>query len=56
MWEITLDEQLHLAPIGPSPQRALDIATGSGIWAIDFANKYPSAVVIGTDLSAVQPV
>ncbi|KAI0124704.1 methyltransferase [Xylariales sp. AK1849] len=55
MWEITLDDKLHLAPIGKSPHRVLDIATGSGIWAIDFANAYPSAVVIGTDLSAVQP-
>ncbi|KAK9424106.1 putative S-adenosyl-L-methionine-dependent methyltransferase [Seiridium unicorne] len=55
MWEITLNDQLHLSPIGPSPHRVLDIATGSGIWAIDFANKYPSALVTGTDLSAVQP-
>ncbi|KAK7984048.1 S-adenosyl-L-methionine-dependent methyltransferase [Apiospora arundinis] len=55
MWEITLDGNLHLAPIGPSPHHVLDIATGSGIWAIDFAEAYPSAVVIGTDLSPSQP-
>ncbi|KAK7985196.1 S-adenosyl-L-methionine-dependent methyltransferase [Apiospora saccharicola] len=55
MWEITLDGNLHLAPIGPSPQYVLDIATGSGIWAIDLAETYPSAVVIGTDLSPIQP-
>ncbi|KAK7914479.1 methyltransferase domain-containing protein [Apiospora marii] len=55
MWEITLDGNLHLAPIGPSPHYVLDIATGSGIWVIDFAEAYPSAVVIGTDLSSIQP-
>lgn len=55
MWSITLDEKLHLAPIGPNPQNVLDIATGTGIWAIDFAEAYPSARVIGTDLSLVQP-
>lgn len=36
MWEITLEERLHLAPIGPSPHDVLDIGTGSGNWAIDF--------------------
>jgi ubiquinone/menaquinone biosynthesis C-methylase UbiE len=47
MWEITLDDKLHLAPIGPSPHRVLDIATGSGIWAIDFGSCHvPCAVVL----------
>lgn len=27
----------------------------TGIWAIDFAEAYPSAEVIGTDLSPIQP-
>lgn len=55
MWSITLDGKLHLAPIGPNPQNVLDIGTGTGIWAIEFANTYPSARVIGTDLSVIQP-
>ncbi|KAL2218200.1 S-adenosyl-L-methionine-dependent methyltransferase [Thermoascus aurantiacus ATCC 26904] len=46
---------LHLAPIGPNPQRVLDLGTGTGIWAIQFADQYPSAQVIGTDLSPIQP-
>ena len=33
----------------------LDIATGTGIWAIEFAEQFPTAVVIGTDLSPIQP-
>jgi SAM-dependent methyltransferase len=33
----------------------LDLGTGTGIWAIEFADQYPSASVIGTDLSPIQP-
>ncbi|KAH7241149.1 S-adenosyl-L-methionine-dependent methyltransferase, partial [Fusarium redolens] len=35
--------------------KILDIGTGTGIWAIDMADEYPSAEVVGTDISAVQP-
>ncbi|KAF5983646.1 methyltransferase [Fusarium bulbicola] len=35
--------------------KVLDIGTGTGIWAIDFADQYPNAEVIGTDLSPIQP-
>lgn len=31
----------------------LDIGTGTGIWAMDFADQHPSAQVIGFDLSPV---
>lgn len=33
----------------------LDVGTGTGIWAIDVADQYPSATVVGTDLSPIQP-
>jgi hypothetical protein len=36
MWKITLNDKLHLAPIGPEPQEVLDIGTGKGNWPIDF--------------------
>ncbi|KAL8890695.1 MAG: hypothetical protein Q9215_002203 [Flavoplaca cf. flavocitrina] len=45
---------LHLAPLD-HPKRILDIGTGTGIWAIEMAEQYPHAQIIGTDLSPVQP-
>ncbi|RPA93336.1 S-adenosyl-L-methionine-dependent methyltransferase [Choiromyces venosus 120613-1] len=46
--------KLHWAPIDPNPQKILDVGTGTGAWAIDIADMYPSAYVIGTDLSPIQ--
>ncbi|PHH83289.1 hypothetical protein CDD82_2469 [Ophiocordyceps australis] len=46
---------LFYADIGDHPQKIIDIGTGIGSWAIDVADRYPSATVIGTDLSAIQP-
>ncbi|KAF1842831.1 S-adenosyl-L-methionine-dependent methyltransferase [Cucurbitaria berberidis CBS 394.84] len=54
MYLLTLDQKLFLAPI-QDPQTILDCGTGTGIWAIDMADQYPSATVIGTDLSPIQP-
>ncbi|KAI5821266.1 S-adenosyl-L-methionine-dependent methyltransferase [Pyronema omphalodes] len=52
-----LDGELHLAPLRDDvPMRVLDIGTGTGIWAIDFADKYPNSQVLGTDLSPIQPI
>ncbi|KAI9842547.1 MAG: hypothetical protein M1837_007060 [Sclerophora amabilis] len=55
LFSLTTNGKLHLAPIKKDVQRVLDIGTGTGIWAIDFADEYPSAEVIGTDLSPTQP-
>ncbi|KAI9737927.1 MAG: hypothetical protein M1834_009297 [Cirrosporium novae-zelandiae] len=52
---LVLSGALFRAPIKSDPNRVLDIGTGTGIWAIDFADEFPSAVVIGTDLSPIQP-
>ncbi|KAI3396540.1 hypothetical protein diail_12064 [Diaporthe ilicicola] len=52
---IYLEGALYRAPIG-RPEHVLDIATGTGIWAIKFAQEHPQATVIGTDLSMIQPV
>ena len=53
---MTLSGDLHLAPLSTGIQHVLDLATGTGIWAIEFATKYPSASVVGTDLSPIQPL
>lgn len=53
-----LDGELHLAPIdseGYKVKRILDIGTGTGIWAIDMADKYPDTEILGVDLSPIQP-
>lgn len=55
VFRLTLGGRLTRAPIPSEMQRVLDLGTGTGIWAIDFADEYPSAVVIGNDLSPIQP-
>ncbi|OJJ44466.1 hypothetical protein ASPZODRAFT_795024 [Penicilliopsis zonata CBS 506.65] len=47
--------RLHLAPLKNFSGRVLDLGTGTGIWAMDFADEYPASHVIGNDLSPIQP-
>ncbi|KAI5926908.1 S-adenosyl-L-methionine-dependent methyltransferase [Camillea tinctor] len=37
------------------PKRILDLGTGTGMWAIEVAEEFESAIMIGTDLSPIQP-
>ncbi|KAL0473256.1 S-adenosyl-L-methionine-dependent methyltransferase [Neurospora intermedia] len=53
--ELLNDHQLHMSPLKDNIERVIDIGTGAGFWAIDFADKYPNCEVIGTDISPVQP-
>ncbi|KAH7185114.1 S-adenosyl-L-methionine-dependent methyltransferase [Fusarium flagelliforme] len=55
VYKIILNGELYEAPISENPQRVLDVGCGTGIWAIEFADAHPSADVIGTDLSPIQP-
>ncbi|KAF5724613.1 mRNA 3 end-processing YTH1 [Fusarium mundagurra] len=52
---LILDGKLHLAPLKDDIKTVLDVGTGTGIWAIDFADEHPQAEVIGTDISPIQP-
>ncbi|KAI1414189.1 S-adenosyl-L-methionine-dependent methyltransferase [Hypoxylon sp. FL1857] len=49
------DGKIYLAPLSDDIQRVLDVACGTGIWAIDFADLFPAAEVIGVDISPQQP-
>jgi len=55
-----MEGRLYFAPISPisssgTPFKVLDIATGTGLWAIEFGDQFPEANIIGTDLSPIQP-
>ncbi|KAM6505449.1 hypothetical protein FSOLCH5_013451 [Fusarium solani] len=54
--KILLDGRSCLAPFSEEnpPHKVLDIATGSGCWAIDMGDEFPEARIIGTDLSPIQ--
>ncbi|KAJ4319455.1 hypothetical protein N0V84_006358 [Fusarium piperis] len=54
--KILLDGRSCLAPFDDDhpPHKVLDIATGSGHWAIDLGDEFPEARIIGTDLSPIQ--
>lgn len=47
--------QLYFAPIGDHPHEILDIGTGTGIWAIEMGDLFPTANILGVDLSPIQP-
>ncbi|CEL11944.1 hypothetical protein ASPCAL15038 [Aspergillus calidoustus] len=52
---MTMNRMLYYSPLRSDVRSVLDIGTGTGIWAIDFADQHPSAEVTGTDLSPIQP-
>ncbi|KAL7802244.1 S-adenosyl-L-methionine-dependent methyltransferase [Trichoderma aethiopicum] len=56
---MAMGDKLFMAPLKKENiKKALDIGTGTGecrICAFDFADEYPDAQVIGTDISPIQP-
>ncbi|KIX95772.1 uncharacterized protein Z520_08480 [Fonsecaea multimorphosa CBS 102226] len=55
LFAIINKDRLHLAPLEPDLGRVLDLGAGTGTWAIEFADVYPSAVVVGVDISPTMP-
>ena len=54
-WRLSLNGKLHVSPIRNDIANAVDIGTGTGQWAIEFADAHPATKVLGTDLSPIQP-
>jgi SAM-dependent methyltransferase len=56
---LTFDNKLYLSPAGREEGKqlhnVLDVGTGTGVWAIDFADEHPESKIIGVDLSPIQP-
>jgi len=51
---LVLGNRHFIAPV-EDPTSILDVGTGTGIWAMDVADDYPGATVVGIDLSPIQP-
>ena len=49
-----MNNKLFLCPL-ENPSSLLDVGTGTGIWAMDAADEFPGADVVGFDLSPIQP-
>ncbi|CAM1503213.1 Fc.00g079890.m01.CDS01 [Cosmosporella sp. VM-42] len=55
LWLLTLHGSLALCPFGTKgAKRVLDLGTGTGCWAIEYADAFPESEVIGVDLSPTQ--
>lgn len=55
IFRLMLGGSLYKAPVSNSPQRILDIGTGTGIYAMQIADEFPCSDVLGIDLSPIQP-
>ncbi|PYH90270.1 UMTA methyltransferase family protein [Aspergillus ellipticus CBS 707.79] len=54
LFKLLLGGESYRAPIH-QPERILDVGTGTGTWAMEMADEFPDAEILGTDLSPIQP-
>ena len=58
LFRMLIGGELYRVPINSNRanvRRILDIGTGTGNWALDMAEDFPHAEIVGTDLSPIQP-
>jgi len=60
MLQFLFEGKNHVGPVkevllSHGHPRVLDLGTGGGIWAIEMADEFPRAEVIGIDLAPIQP-
>ncbi|KAI1263824.1 S-adenosyl-L-methionine-dependent methyltransferase [Xylariaceae sp. FL1019] len=55
LYVATAGGKLSIVPNVERVTNVLDIGTGTGIWAVEFALENPGALVTGIDLSPIQP-
>ncbi|KAI7133849.1 hypothetical protein D0869_10785 [Hortaea werneckii] len=54
IFRLTFGNRLFFSPL-QNPKHSLDVGTGTGIWAEEFAEDFPYCQVTGIDLSPGQP-
>ena len=52
---LVLGRKHFLSPVAICPRKMLDLATGTGHWAVDVADQFPTATVTGADVAEIQP-
>lgn len=52
---LTLNGKLYCAPFELVGKRVLDLGTGTGTWAQSIGDADATCLVVGTDLSPIQP-
>ena len=57
VFTMVLQGRLHVSPFTQDnpPRYVLDVGTGTGRWAIEMGDRYPTATIRGFDLSPIQP-
>lgn len=56
IYKLIIGGTLFRAPVADDhTRRILDLGCGTGLWCIEVADEHPNSMVIGTDLSAIQP-